>query len=132
MNEPYALTRELPGLEYEAAIRRVSELLAERGFGILTEIDVKATLKKKLGVDFGRYLILGACNPSLAFQALSTEPEIGVLLPCNVIVRERERGGSVVSAFNPVAGFSLVGRKDLEPIAQRVRELMTEVLEALS
>jgi uncharacterized protein (DUF302 family) len=90
----YALVKELPELEYDDAVVRATELLADEGFGVLTEIDVKATLKKKLDVDFKRYVILGACNPQLAHQAMSGEPFIGVLLPCNVVVMEREGGGT--------------------------------------
>jgi len=79
----YALVKELPGMEYDVAVERTTELLVEEGFGVLTEIDVKATLKKKLDLDFKRYVILGACNPELAHEALSGEPILGVLLPCN-------------------------------------------------
>ena len=95
----YALVKELPGMEYDDAVARATESLTDEGFGVLTEIDVKATLKKKLDVDFKRYIILGACNPQLAHQAMSGEPFIGVLLPCNVVVMEREGGGSIVAAL---------------------------------
>ncbi len=104
----YALVRELPDMDYDAVVARVTELLAGEGFGVLTEIDVKATLKKKIDVDFKRYVILGACNPHMAHQALTMEPDIGVLLPCNVCVSERDGGGTRVAAMNPAAAFSLI------------------------
>ena len=90
----YGLVKELPDTDYEAAIEAITEALKGEGFGVLTEIDVQATLKKKLDVDFKRYVILGACNPPLAHQALSAEPLIGLLLPCNVVVSERDGGGA--------------------------------------
>jgi uncharacterized protein (DUF302 family) len=128
----YALVRELPDLEYDDAVAKATELLANEGFGVLTEIDVKATLKKKIDVDFRRYVILGACNPQLAHQAMSGEPFIGVLLPCNVVVMEREGGGSIVSAFKPTAGFSLVDNPEVAPIADEVEDRLRRVLDQLS
>ena len=128
----YALVKELPELEYDDAVARATELLADEGFGVLTEIDVKATLKKKLDVDFKRYVILGACNPQLAHQAMSGEPFIGVLLPCNVVVMEREGGGTIVSAFKPTAGFSLVDNEDVAPIAEEVEDRLRRMLEKLA
>ena len=98
---------------------------------MLTEIDVKATLKKKLDVDFKRYVILGACNPQLAHQAMTGEPFIGVLLPCNVVVMEREGGGSIVAALKPTAAFSLVDNPDVAPIAEQVEEKMRRMLDRL-
>jgi uncharacterized protein (DUF302 family) len=127
----YALVKELPGMEYDAAVARTTESLADEGFGVLTEIDVKATLKKKLDVDFKRYIILGACNPKLAHQAMSGEPFIGVLLPCNVLVMEREGGGSIVAALKPTAAFSLVDNPDVAPIAEEVEEKMRRMLDRL-
>ncbi len=132
MESPYAIVRELPGLDYDRAVEAVVPLLKEEGFGVLTEIDVKATLKAKLGLDFKRYVILGACNPNLAHQALSGEPLLGVLLPCNVIVMEREGGGSTVAAFKPTAGFSLVDNPAVAPIAEQVEERMRRVLDRLA
>ena len=127
----YALVKELPEMEYDDVVKRTTELLADEGFGVLTEIDVKATFKKKIDVDFRRYVILGACNPHLAHQAISGEPFIGVLLPCNVVVMEREGGGSIVSAFKPTAGFSLVDNPDVAPIAEEVEERLRRVLDRL-
>ena len=127
----YALVKELPGMEYDAAVARATECLADEGFGVLTEIDVRATLKKKLDVDFRRYVILGACNPQLAHQAMTGEPFIGVLLPCNVLVMEREGGGSIVAALKPTAAFSLVDNPDVAPIAEQVEEKMRRMLDRL-
>jgi len=127
----YALVKELPDLEYDDAVAKATELLADEGFGVLTEIDIKATLKKKINVDFRRYVILGACNPQLAYQAMTGEPFIGVLLPCNVVVMEREGGGSIVSAFKPTAGFSLVDNPDVAPIAEQIEDRLRRMLERL-
>jgi len=127
----YALVKELPELDYDDAVARATELLADEGFGVLTEIDIKATLKKKINVDFRRYVILGACNPQLAYQAMTGEPFIGVLLPCNVVVMEREGGGSIVSAFKPTAGFSLVDNPDVAPIAEEVEDRLRRILDRL-
>ena len=127
----YALVKELPGMKYDDAVTRATECLADEGFGVLTEIDVKATLKKKLDVDFRRYVILGACNPHLAHQAMTGEPFIGVLLPCNVLVMEREGGGSIVAALKPTAAFSLVDNPDVAPIAEQVEEKMRRMLDRL-
>ncbi len=132
MDNSYAIVRELPGLDYHDAVNAVIPLLKEEGFGVLTEIDVKATLKKKLDADFKRYLIMGACNPHLAQQALSGEPLLGVLLPCNVIVMERDGGGSTVAAFKATAGFSLVDNPDVAPIAEEVEGRLRRVLDRLS
>ncbi len=127
----YALVKELPEMDYDVAVERTTELLAEEGFGVLTEIDVKATFKKKLDLDFKRYVILGACNPELAHQALSGEPLLGVLLPCNVVVMERDGGGVIVAGFKPTAGFSLVDNPEVAPIAEQVEEKMRKVLDGL-
>ena len=127
----YALVKELPEMDYDVAVERTTELLAEEGFGVLTEIDVKATFKKKLDLDFKRYVILGACNPELAHQVLSGEPLLGVLLPCNVVVMERDGGGVIVAGFKPTAGFSLVDNPEVAPIAEQVEERMRKVLDGL-
>jgi uncharacterized protein (DUF302 family) len=105
---------------YEEAKERVTAALKEEGFGVLTEIDVKATLKEKLEADFRKYVILGACNPNLAHQALNKELELGLLLPCNVIVYETD-GGSVVSFLDPTEMMTLTENPDLEPIARDAR-----------
>jgi uncharacterized protein (DUF302 family) len=128
----YALVKELPDTSYDDAVTQATECLADEGFGVLTEIDVRATLKKKLDVDFKRYLILGACNPELAHQAMSGEPFIGVLLPCNVVVMERDDGGSIVAALKPTAAFSLVDNPDVAPIAEEVEDRLRRVLERIA
>ncbi len=117
-------------IPYEQAVEKVTAALKEEGFGVLTEIDVKATLKKKLDADFRKYIILGACNPPLAYQALQTELEIGLLLPCNVIVYE-EDGGSVVSIADPIAMLGIVGNPTLNSVAEEARARLQRVLEAL-
>jgi len=129
---PYGITKELPDTPFSEAVTKVTEAIAAEGFGILTEIDVKATMKKKLDVDFRDYVILGACNPSLALKALSAEPLIGLLLPCNVIVMERDGGGSVVSAIHPEVQFKLVGRSGLGKIACEVKEKLERALDTLA
>ncbi|SHG36655.1 Uncharacterized conserved protein, DUF302 family [Fodinibius roseus] len=116
---------------YEQAIADVTELLKEEGFGVLTEIDVKETLKKKLDVDFKKYKILGACNPNFAHQALQAEDKIGVMLPCNVIVEEHEDGTVEVSAVDPVASMQAVDNDKLQPIAEQVRANLKKVINKL-
>jgi uncharacterized protein (DUF302 family) len=126
----YGYTRRLDGMTYEHALARVTEVLKAEGFGVLTEIDVQETLKKKLGVDFRRYKILGACNPALAHQALGADPLIGLLLPCNVIVFEDE-GATVVSFTNPRELFRLVRDPRVASIADEVDHKLRRALEAL-
>jgi uncharacterized protein (DUF302 family) len=128
----YALVKELPELDYDDAVARTRELLSDEGFGVLTEIDVTDTFKKKLDIDFKRYVILGACNPQLAHRAMAGEPFIGVLLPCNVVVMDREGGGTIVSAFKPTAGFSLVDNPEVAPIAEEVEDRLRRVLDRLA
>ena len=117
-------------LPYEQAVERVVAALKEEGFGVLTEIDVQATLKKKLNTDFRQYAILGACNPPLAHRALSTDLELGLLLPCNVIVYE-EDGGSQVSIVDPISMLGVVENPELEPVASEARTRLRRVLETL-
>ena len=119
-------------MTYEQAVERIRENLKEQGFGILTEIDVKATLKKKLDKDFTKYVILGACNPNLAFQALSGDIAIGLLLPCNVTVYEDPADGkTVVSILDPGMMVELTGRPEIEPIANEARSRLKAALAAL-
>ncbi len=118
-------------LPYEAAIQKVTELLKEEGFGILTQIDVRKTMKEKLGVEFRDYVILGACNPQLAHRAFEAELEIGLLLPCNVIVYA-DQGGAVVSIMDPEAALGIVGNDLLRPIAADARARLQRVIDKLS
>ena len=116
-------------LPYERAVQRTREELAKEGFGVLTEIDVAATLKKKLDVSFRPYVILGACNPPLAHRALTAERDIGLLLPCNVVVYAAdEPGKSVVAAMDPIAALELSGNEQVRGVAQDVRARLERVL----
>lgn len=117
--------------DFETAIKRVTEELQKEGFGVLTEIDVKATLKKKLDIDKRPYTILGACNPVLANQAIDAEPEIGLLLPCNVLVREEENGSVSISFMDPAAVLTLVDREGIADLAGQVKEKLERVCGAL-
>jgi uncharacterized protein (DUF302 family) len=128
----YGLEREID-LSYEEADRRIREELEKEGFGILTEIDVRATLKEKLDVDFPPYAILGACNPQLAHRALSEEPDIGLLLPCNVVVRvDGSTGRTIVEALDPVVQLSITGNEALVPLAEEVRERISRALDRVA
>ena len=118
-------------LNFDDAIIRVTEELKKEGFGVLTEIDVKATLKKKLDVDFRNYRILGACNPPFAYQALQTEPHIGLMLPCNVVVQEAENGKTLVSAVDPVASMQAVENNSLGQVAEQVKTKLQKVIESI-
>jgi len=125
------MLRTIP-LPFEQAVTRVKDELAKEGFGILSEIDVTATLKKKLNQDFRPYVILGACNPALAFRALSAERDIGVLLPCNVAVYAADAAGqSVVASIDPESSLGRTGRSDLAPLAAEVKARLARVLAAL-
>ncbi|SMO55083.1 Uncharacterized conserved protein, DUF302 family [Fodinibius sediminis] len=116
---------------FDDAIETVTDLLKEEGFGVLTEIDVQGTLKKKLDVDFKKYRILGACNPEFAHKALRAEDKIGVMLPCNVIVEEHEDGTVEVSAVNPVASMLAVQNERLQPVADEVGSRLEKVIKRL-
>ena len=115
-------------MSFEDAIQKATDELKKVGFGVLTEIDVKATLKKKIDVDFRNYKILGACNPQFAYKALSAEDKIGVLLPCNVIVQETVDGKTEVAIMNPAEAMSVVENENLEPIAEEVNKLLESAL----
>ncbi|MCJ7488660.1 MAG: DUF302 domain-containing protein [Thermoplasmata archaeon] len=132
MNETkYGYGKDLAGVSLDDARARVVEALAAEGFGVLTEIDVKATLKKKLDVDFRPYVILGACNPKLAHRALEAEPQIGLLLPCNVVLQESS-GGVVLSIANPRAMFGLVENAALDALVGEADDRLRRVLESVS
>jgi uncharacterized protein (DUF302 family) len=128
----YVYTKRLTGVTVEQTQSKVRQALAQEGFGVLTEIDVQATLKNKLGVDRKPYLILGACNPPLAHKALETEPPIGVFLPCNVDVFEGEDGAVYIQTPKPAMMFGLVGNAEVGPVAEQVDEKLRRVLEAVA
>jgi uncharacterized protein (DUF302 family) len=118
-------------VSFEDAVKRATEELKKEGFGILTEIDVKETLKKKLDVDFRKYRILGACNPPFAYQSLQVEDRIGLMLPCNIIVQETSAGQTEVSAIDPVASMHAVENPRLRHIAEQVRGKLKKVIDNL-
>jgi uncharacterized protein (DUF302 family) len=124
------LKRDLP-LSFEDALSRIPKALTGEGFGVLTEIDVQQTMKKKLGVDFRRYRILGACNPPLAHRALTARLDVGVMMPCNVVVWEADDGHAVVEAIDPMQTIA-AGDPSLRAIAEEVREKLGRVLEHLA
>jgi len=126
----YYISRDVR-LSYERAVERVTEELKKEGFGILTEIDVKATLKKKLDLDFRPYVILGACNPPLAHHALSIEDKIGTLLPCNVIVQQHPDGRVELAAMDPGVMAEVTGNAELAELAREARERITRALNAV-
>jgi uncharacterized protein (DUF302 family) len=123
----YAITTTVD-LDFETTVTRVREELAKEGFGVLTEIDVQATLEQKLGVKGEPYLILGACNPNLASKGLAIEPDLGVLLPCNVVVR-RQGGHTHVAAMEPASALKLADNPDLEPLAAEAQARITRAVE---
>jgi len=128
MNYFYSATTDQ---SFEEAIETVTALLKDEGFGVLTEIDVKDTLKEKLDVDFKKYRILGACNPHFAHKALTSEDKIGIMLPCNVIVEEHEDGQVEISAVDPVTSMQAVENDELHPIADEVRSKLQKVFDRL-
>ena len=116
---------------FEAAVEKVTEALKKEGFGVLTEIDMQATMKKKLDVDIQKYRILGACNPPLAYQAIQAEDKIGLMLPCNVIVQEVAGGGTEVAAIDPVASMQAVNNPKLGEVGEQVRDKLKRVIDSL-
>ncbi|MBS1271786.1 MAG: hypothetical protein MAGBODY4_00918 [Candidatus Marinimicrobia bacterium] len=119
-------------LSYEDALKRTEAELKERGFGVLTEIDVKATLKKKLDEDINNYKILGACNPPYAHQALQMEQELGLLLPCNVIVYTADNGETIVSSVNAKAMLSVVDNPEMDEVASEITNMLKEAVDAVA
>lgn len=127
----YGITTTLKGTSFDEAVEKTRAALKDEGFGVLTEIDIKETLRKKLDVDHRDYVILGACNPPLAHQALTAEPMIGLLLPCNVVVTVDDDGDAVVAALDASRMFELVGRDDVAPIADEVTARLQKVIDAV-
>jgi uncharacterized protein (DUF302 family) len=121
----------LINLSFEDAIIKVTDELKKEGFGVLTEIDVKETMKKKLDVDFRKYKILGACNPPFAYKALQAEDKIGTMLPCNVIVQENKDGKTEVATINPLVSMQVVNNPELLSVASQVSDKLKRVLEAV-
>ena len=126
----YTINRMFNGATFDGIDARARKALADHGFGVLTEIDVKATMKKKLDVEMPAYRILGACNPKMAHQAIGIEPRVGAMLPCNVILREVE-GGVEVSAIDPVASMQAIDNPDLHAVAAQVRDLLAKAIAAI-
>lgn len=130
-NPRYGITKNIGAMDFGQAREKVEAALKEKGFGVLTEIDVSATLKKKIDVDVDSYLILGACNPKLAHMAITAEAPIGLLLPCNVVMAKVKSGDIVVSAVDPEAMFEVVKRDDIGPLAEEVKALLQEAIDSL-
>lgn len=126
----YTLDRIIRGADFETVDERTRKALADKGFGVLTEIDVKATMKKKLDKDMAGYRILGACNPGMAWEAIGAEPKVGAMLPCNVILRETD-DGIEVSAIDPVESMMAVDNHELKQIAAKVRDMLAEAVQAI-
>lgn len=127
----YTFDKKLTGTTFDAAVARTRQVLSEHGFGVLTEIDVQKTMKTKLDADLPGYIILGACNPKMAFEALKLDPRVGAMLPCNVIVREQADGAVEVSAIDPVASMQAINNDDLHAVAGRVQAMLSDVVKAL-
>ena len=125
----FTLTKHLRNITFSDAIDRVTAALATEGFGIMTEIDIQATLKKKLDKDERRFVILGSCKPPLAYQALSHLPAIGLLLPCNVVVTENDDKSVTIGIIDPVAMFAVVGIDELTPVAEEAQRMLSRALD---
>ena len=132
MSDPdYGIVRHI-AVGYEEAVSLAREALKEQGFGVLTEIDVKKTMKEKLDVDFKPYIILGACNPHLAHRALTAEPDIGLMLPCNIVVYEEGPGAATVEAISPMAALGVVDNDDLKDVADQAQAKLTAAMDAVA
>lgn len=127
----YYFSKTLENASFDEAVQKVTELLKEEGFGILTEADLKTTLKNKLDVDFYNYKILGACSPSHAYKALQAEDKIGTMLPCNVIVQEKEAGKVEVSAVDPAASMQAIKNENLQSVATEISSKLQKVIDSL-
>ena len=126
----YTINRLISNADFEDVDQRARQVLGDHGFGVLTEIDVKATMKKKLDKDMPAYRILGACNPNMAWEAIGLEPRVGAMLPCNVILREVSEGVEV-SAIDPVASMTAIDNDELKQVAGKVRDMLSKVVEAI-
>lgn len=126
----YYVSRMLP-ISFNEAVTRTTDGLKKEGFGVLTEIDVKETLKKKIGVDFTDYRILGACNPTLAYEAIKLESKVGTMLPCNIVVRDAGNGQTEVAAIDPVASMQAIDNPDLKRVAAQVRAKLEKMIAEL-
>ena len=127
----YTINRTFQGGDFGAVVEKTRAALSTEGFGVLTEIDVKATLKKKIGADVDDYLILGACNPNMAHKAMQIEPRVGAMLPCNVIVQETESGKTAVAAIDPLESMKAIENPDLEGIANQIRSKLEKVVKSI-
>lgn len=127
----YTIDKTIAGLPFEEVVEKTRAALSSNGFGVLTEIDVKATMKKKIDADIGNYLILGACNPHMAFEAMKMEPKVGAMLPCNVIVRTLDGGDVMVSAIDPVASMQAIENDALKETAGKVRSMLEQVVASI-
>jgi uncharacterized protein (DUF302 family) len=126
----YTIDRVIQNADFDEVDERTRKALADRGFGVLTEIDVKATMKKKLDKDMSAYTILGACNPNMAWDAIGIEPRVGAMLPCNVIIRETQQGVEV-SAVDPVSSMTAIDNEQLKKVAGEVRDMLSEAIKAI-
>ena len=127
----YTFDKQLRGMTFEDAIARTKQVLATKGFGVLAEIDVQKTMKGKLDADIPAYVILGACNPKMAFEALKLEPRVGAMLPCNVIIRKTGARTVEVSAIDPVASMASIDNDQLKSLAGQVRDMLGSVVQAI-